>query len=210
MRSQYGLSFASITSTLMHTILYFRKQIWTQARRSMHEQPDIHARLMSRYKQVPQWWYIVLFVIMFVFGIVAIEVWPTQMPVWAFVLSLLVAMVYTVPIGMIQAITNQQVGLNVITELIIGYALPGRPIAMMMFKTWGYISVYQALQYTQDLKLGHYMKGRKWLIRYQFFWLTHVSLIVPPRALFLGQVIASIFSGTTQLGVQAWMFSNIK
>ena len=38
---------------------------------------------------------------------------------------------------MIQAITNQQIGLNVIAELIIGYALPGRPLAMMMFKTWG-------------------------------------------------------------------------
>lgn len=35
----------------MHAILYFRKQIWTQARRSIHEQPDIHARLMSRYVQ---------------------------------------------------------------------------------------------------------------------------------------------------------------
>lgn len=44
---------------------------------------------------------------------------------------------------MIQAITNQQVGLNVITELIIGYALPGRPIAMMLFKTWGYITMAQ-------------------------------------------------------------------
>jgi hypothetical protein len=32
-----------------------------------------------------------------------------------------------------------KVGLNVVTELIVGYALPGRPIAMMMFKTWGYI-----------------------------------------------------------------------
>ena len=59
---------------------------------------------------------------------------------------------------MIQAVTNQQVGLNVITELIIGYALPGRPIAMMMFKTWGYITMVQALQFTQDFKLGHYMK----------------------------------------------------
>ena len=49
------------------------------------------------------------------------------------------AFTYVIPIGMIQAITNQQVGLNVITELIIGYALPGRPIAMMMFKTWGYM-----------------------------------------------------------------------
>ncbi len=57
----YGLSFASITSTLMHTFLYFRKQIWVQSRRSMSEQPDIHARLMSKYPQVPEWWYAIIF-----------------------------------------------------------------------------------------------------------------------------------------------------
>lgn len=56
----YGLSFASITSTLVHAFLYFRKQIWTQSRRSMSEQPDIHARLMSKYPQVPEWWYAVI------------------------------------------------------------------------------------------------------------------------------------------------------
>ena len=49
---------------------------------------------------------------MFVFGVVAIEVWPTQMPVWAFVLALVIAFVYIIPIGMIQAITNQQIGLK--------------------------------------------------------------------------------------------------
>ena len=70
----------------------------------------------------------------------------------------IIAFVYIIPIGIIQAITNQQIGLNVITELIIGYALPGRPIAMMMFKTWGYITMAQALQFTSDFKLGHYMK----------------------------------------------------
>ena len=57
----YGLSFASITATLTHAFLYFRKQIWTQSRRAMHEQPDIHARLMARYPQVPQWWYLIIF-----------------------------------------------------------------------------------------------------------------------------------------------------
>jgi OPT oligopeptide transporter protein len=99
--------------------------------------------------------------------------------------------VYTIPIGVIQAITNQQVGLNVITELIIGYALPGRPIAMMLFKTWGYITMVQALQFTSDFKLGHYMK------------LAH-------RPMFFCQVVATIVAGTVQLGVQAWMFSNIE
>ena len=57
----YGLSFASITATLTHTFLSFRKQIWAQSRRAMHEQPDIHARLMSVYPQVPDWWYAIIF-----------------------------------------------------------------------------------------------------------------------------------------------------
>ncbi len=57
----YGLSFASITSTLTHAFLFFRKQIWKQSRRSIGEQPDIHARLMSRYPQVPEWWYAIIF-----------------------------------------------------------------------------------------------------------------------------------------------------
>ncbi|KAF7981225.1 hypothetical protein HWV62_34575 [Athelia sp. TMB] len=154
----YGLSFASITATLMHTILYFRKQIWTQSRRSIGEQPDIHARLMSKYRQVPEWWYAIILVITFVMGIVSIEVWHTQFPVWAFVIALLISFAYVIPIGMIQAITNQQIGLNVITELIIGYMLPGRPIAMMLFKTYGYITMLQAIQFTSDYKLAHYMK----------------------------------------------------
>ncbi|KDQ58270.1 hypothetical protein JAAARDRAFT_57989 [Jaapia argillacea MUCL 33604] len=187
----YGLSFASITATLMHAFLYFRKQIWTQSRRAMSEQPDIHARLMSRYPQVPEWWYAIIFLSMFAFGVISIEAWPTQFPVWAFVLGLIIAFVYIIPIGMIQAITNQQIGLNVITELIIGYMLPGRPVAMMLFKTWGYITMAQALQFTQDFKLGHYMK-------------------LPPRAMFWGQVVATVIAGTVQLGVQAWMFTNIE
>ena len=186
----YGLSFASITATIVHAILFFRKQIWTQARRALHEQPDIHARLMSKYPQVPEWWYMCVFVVMFIFGVVCIEVWSTDFPVWGFVLALLIAYFYILPIGMIQAITNTQIGLNVITELIVGYAIPGRPLAMMMFKTWGYITMTQALQFASDFKLGHYMK-------------------VPPRIMFWCQVAACAVSGTVQLGVQAWMFSNI-
>lgn len=186
----YGVSFASITATIVHALLFFRKQIWVQARRSLYEQPDIHARLMSRYARVPEWWYAIVFVSMFVFGVVCIEVWPTQFPVWGFILAVLIAFVYIIPVGMIQAVTNQQIGLNGITELIVGYMLPGRPLAMMMFKTWGYITMGQALQFTSDFKLGHYMK-------------------VPPRMMFLGQVVAAVIAGTVQLAVQTWMFSHI-
>ena len=56
----YGLSFAAITATLTHTFVYHRKQIYIQSRRSLSEQPDIHARLMSVYKEVPNWWYLMI------------------------------------------------------------------------------------------------------------------------------------------------------
>ncbi|KAF9051443.1 OPT oligopeptide transporter [Panaeolus papilionaceus] len=188
----YGLSFASITATLTHALLYFRKQIWAQASRSLHDhEMDVHARLMARYRRVPEWWYAVIFATMFAFGIVSIKVWShANFPIGWFILSLVIAFFYVIPIGMIQAITNQQIGLNVITELIVGYGLPGRPIAMMMFKTWGYITMGQALIFTSDFKLGHYMK-------------------IPPRSMFWAQVIATIVAGTAQLAVQNWMFGHI-
>ena len=48
----------------------------------------------------------------------------------------------------------------------------------------------QALTFTSDFKLGHYMK-------------------IPPRSMFWSQVVATVVAGTVQLGVQAWMFTNI-
>ncbi|KAF9644264.1 small oligopeptide transporter [Thelephora ganbajun] len=176
----YGLSFASITATIVHSILYFWKPIRVHLRRSLREQPDIHAKLMSNYRQVPEWWYAILFAINFIFACLSVQLWPTHLPIWALVIGLLIAVVYIVPIGMILAITNRQVGLNVVSELIIGYMLPGRPVAMMI----------QAMVFTADFKLGHYMK-------------------IPPRVMFSGQILAIIVAGTVQLGVQTWMFNNI-
>ncbi|CAE6457410.1 unnamed protein product [Rhizoctonia solani] len=170
--------------------LWYRHDIVRQFRSSMKDETDVHSRLMLAYPEVPQWWYIVLGLISFALGIVTIEVWDTKLPVWAFILSLLISLVYLVPVGMIQAITNQQVGLNVITELIVGYMLPGKPVAMMIFKTFGYITMTQALAFVSDLKLGHYMK-------------------VPPRLMYLSQVIASLVSCFVVVGVQAWMFEHI-
>ena len=55
-----------------------------------------------------------------------------------------------------------------ITELVIGYIYPGKPLANVAFKTYGYISMVQALSFVNDFKLGHYMK-------------------IPPRSMFIVQ-----------------------
>jgi len=56
----YRLVFAVITATLAHTFLYYCKHVVIHARHSLSEQPDIHAHLISVYKEVPDWWYLMI------------------------------------------------------------------------------------------------------------------------------------------------------
>ncbi|PWN23512.1 OPT oligopeptide transporter [Microstroma glucosiphilum] len=186
----YGLSFASMTATLVHTALFSGKDLIRQFKSSRTEEPDVHARLMKSYKEVPVWWYVATFVVSIVFSIISIEVWDTQMPVWALFIGLLLGAIYTLPIGMIYAVSNIEVGLNVLSEFIIGYARPGKPICMMLFKTYSYISMYQGVSFLQDQKFAHYMK-------------------VPPRTVFMSQLLATIVSAFVLLGVQIWALANI-
>jgi hypothetical protein len=57
----YGLSFAAISSLIVYTFLHNRKQIWRQYLDSTTEKPDIHMKLMRKYKEAPTWWYMSLF-----------------------------------------------------------------------------------------------------------------------------------------------------
>ncbi|KAK8165389.1 small oligopeptide transporter, OPT family [Phyllosticta citrichinensis] len=187
----YGLSFATIISTIVHTALYHWKEIRYRAKAARNQEDDVHMRLMKRYPEVPDWWFWLLFLFLFGGGFGVVLGYPTELTWWAYILAILISALWFVPIGQIWAITNVQIGLNVFTEFIIGYILPGRPLAMMCFKTLGYITMYQGLLYTQDLKMAHYMK-------------------VPPRVLFWGQGIATIWGSIVQIAVLDWAFGAIK
>lgn len=149
----YGLSFATIASLLMYTWLYHRKLIWSQFRNSTGEKPDIHMKLMAKYPEVPGWWYSSIFFATAFASLIVILSYPTEFTWWAFLISITIATIMSIPIGIVQAITNVQIGLNVITEFIMGYMQPGKPLALMLFKTYGYITAAQALGFVGDLKL---------------------------------------------------------
>lgn len=187
----YGMSFASLSSTIVHTVLFHGHEIVYYWKNSQTEPDDVHMRLMKRYKEAPDWWFAILFVIFFVLSLLCVKLWDTGMPIWALVFALGIASSLLVPIGMIYALTNISVGLNVITEFIVGYLVPGRPVAMIFFKTFGYITNAQAINFIQNMKLGHYMK-------------------IAPRILFTAQLVATIWGGLVQLAILAWSSQNIK
>ncbi|KAF9388683.1 hypothetical protein CPB97_000628 [Podila verticillata] len=181
----YGVGFAGLTATLVHVILYNGKEIVARWKSARHENEDIHSRLMSVYPEVPDWWYGLLFVVTLALSFVTCIVWD-YMPWWALILALCIALIFVLPVGIVQAVTNQQPGLNIVTEYVIGYMLPGHAIANVTFKTYGYIVNYQALNFVSDLKLGHYMK-------------------IPPRTMFMAQLVSAIISCIINLGTAVWL-----
>jgi len=77
--------------------------------------------------------------------------YPTNMTWWAFMLAVMISTVFSLPIGIIQAVTNTQIGLNVLTEFVYGYIQPGRPLALMMYALNLY---HDTLQYNIMLTLS--------------------------------------------------------
>ncbi|KAI1805642.1 small oligopeptide transporter [Daldinia bambusicola] len=187
----YGLSFAAITALIVYTYIHHSQAIWDRYRNSTSEKPDIHMKLMQKYKEAPSWWYFSLFVIVLALAFLSVLAYPTNLTWWAFLLAVGISFAFSLPIGIIQAVTNHQIGLNVLTEFVYGYIQPGRPLALMLFKTYGYVTMAQALSFVSDLKFGHYMK-------------------IPPRTMFMAQVVATTFSCFIQVAVLNFALGNIE
>ncbi|KAA0065735.1 oligopeptide transporter 5-like [Cucumis melo var. makuwa] len=170
----YGLSFATLTATISHVALFHGKtiwQLWKKTTTAMNQIGDVHTRIMKKnYKEVPQWWFHVILISMVALALYACEGFDKQLqlPWWGILLA----------------------WLNVITELIIGYIYPGKPLANVAFKTYGYISMAQALSFVGDFKLGHYMK-------------------IPPRSMFIVQLVGTIVSSSVYFGTAWWLLTTI-
>ena len=137
----YLLAFALATALLVHTILYHSRTIYNAVKRVQTEDEDVHAKLMRAYPEVPNRWYASICLAFFIMGIITIEVWPTDMPVWALALSLLIPALYLIPCGFIFAVTGQPTNINLLGQIIPGVLLNGRPLANMVRPTFLFIVV---------------------------------------------------------------------
>lgn len=53
----YALSFAAVTSVLVHVALYHGRDIWRQLKMARQQEDDVHMRLMKKYRDAEDWWY---------------------------------------------------------------------------------------------------------------------------------------------------------
>jgi OPT family oligopeptide transporter len=172
-------------------VVWFRRDIARRFRSTLKDERDIHSRLMQAYPEVPVWWYAAVGFVSLLLILVSVSIFDTQLPAWAALIAFTLAAILAIPAAMLQAITNQAVGLQIMHELIIGYMHPGHPVGNMLFKCIAYIGTSQALSFAHSLKLGHYMK-------------------IPPRIMFSVQLTAAFVSCFVVLIVQNWVLDNVE
>ncbi|KAH6900541.1 OPT oligopeptide transporter protein-domain-containing protein [Thelonectria olida] len=184
----YTFFFAVYTSTVTYGILYHHREIAigfrdlvNSMRPSKKHQVeagqvlDVHNRLMESYREVPEWWYLAVLVMAVVLGVVGIAQWPTYTTPAVVLYGIVLCLIFVVPVGIIRAMTGVEVTLNVLAEFIGGSWVEGNALAMCFFKTYGFVCCSQALSFSNDLKLAHYLK-------------------IPPRFTFWAQMVPTVVS----------------
>ncbi|KAJ3224008.1 hypothetical protein HK099_000385 [Clydaea vesicula] len=195
----YGALFATLTATISWVYLFHGSEILKILKNLLKNKAlkrnlnsDIHCRLMKKYDKVPKWWYLSLFFFMLFLSIFNVEILAPELQIrwWGICLGVLISSFFALPVGIIKAITGTGIGLNVLTEMIMGYIKPGEPISNICFKTYGYMTMSQGLSLVEDGKLGHYMK-------------------IPPKKLFLAQLFGTIIGSITNLLVMELILKEV-
>ncbi len=115
---------------------------------------DVHSRAMSKYKEVPDWWFLVILLAAIVVSIIWTTIYPVDTPVWVVFLMIAVNLVFAVPLSFLSATTGTNLGLNSLIQVITGFILPNNPNAFLFAQTLGsWALAGYGDNYVQDQKM---------------------------------------------------------
>ncbi|KAK9366869.1 OPT oligopeptide transporter protein-domain-containing protein [Lipomyces kononenkoae] len=146
--------------------------------------------MMSKYPEVPDWWFLVIFVVALAIGIIGLTVYPTSTPVWAVIVIMAVSLALLIPTAIIYSVTGYMVSLSTLGVVLTGYMVPGNGVANLLCRVYGYNVDEQADTFISDQKIAHYAK-------------------LPPRAVFRAQILATIIQVFTTTGAITFLINGI-
>ena len=134
--------------------------------------------MAKNYKEVPWWWYMIVLVFSFILGLVVVIKENITMPVWAYVVSLIVGIIVAPFVStfcgllsltsveltvftqsaLIYSRFGNGIATNNLSKMIAGLVLPGRPVGNMYFAAWSHNVITNTVNLCNDLKMGEYRK----------------------------------------------------
>ncbi|GKZ96811.1 hypothetical protein CBS147343_10742 [Aspergillus niger] len=169
---------AAIGALIMHCFLFWGgdiKRAYQSARQGRYD--DCHHEHMAKhYKETPWWWYVAVLVISFVLGLVVVLKENITLPAWAYIVSLIVGIIISPFSTILYSRYGNGIATNNLSKMLAGLMLPGRPVGNMYFAAWSHNVISNAVNLSNDLKMGEYLK-------------------IPPRVMFLTQIYGTILGG---------------
>ncbi|KAJ5598357.1 hypothetical protein N7537_008441 [Penicillium hordei] len=169
---------AAMGALIVHCILFWGKDIlraYRSAREGRYDDRH-HSHMAEHYKEAPWWWYIIVLVGSFILGIIVTVKENITLSAWAYVISLIVGCIIAPFSVILFSRYGNGIATNNLSKMLAGLILPGRPVGNMYFAAWSHNVIANAVNLSQDLKMGEYLK-------------------IPPRVMFLTQIYGTILGG---------------
>ncbi|KAF7877421.1 hypothetical protein EAF04_001098 [Stromatinia cepivora] len=169
---------AAIGALITHCFVFWGGDVvraFKSAKAGTYEDPH-HAHMAKNYKEAPWWWYIAILIISFVLGLVVVIKENITLPVWAYIVALLLGCFIAPLSNLLYARYGNGIATNNLSKMLAGLMLPGRPVGNMYFAAWSHNVIANTVNLSNDLKLGEYLK-------------------IPPRTMFLTQIYGTVLGG---------------
>jgi hypothetical protein len=134
--------------------------------------------MAKNYKETPWWWYALVLLFSFVLGIVVVVKENITLPVWAYIVSLILGVIIAPFVSMpkkknlpyrTSSLTVRQstilyarygngIATNNLSKMLAGLMVPGRPVGNMYFAAWSHNMIANCVNLCNDLKMGEYRK----------------------------------------------------
>lgn len=151
--------------------------------------------IMRAYKEVPVWWFLILFLCGFIPVVAMVGSGRLFVPVWTIFVAVAFGFIVVVPMGWLYAVSNYQVSIGSFNELMYGYMIQTKagqnhrhPCGPSVYSSVAGDAWYRAQYMLQDQKIGHYMH-------------------IPPREVFFSQIFGSCLGIPINYAVIRWVIS---
>jgi OPT family oligopeptide transporter len=149
---------AAIGALVAHCALFWGgdiKRAYTSAREGSYDDRH-HTHMAKHYKETPWFWYGAVLVFSFVLGLVVVIKENITLPVWAYVVSLLLG-IFIAPFStLLYSRYGNGIATNNLSKMLAGLMLPERPVGNMYFAAWSHNVISNTVNLCNDLKMGEY------------------------------------------------------
>ncbi|KAN0128570.1 OPT superfamily oligopeptide transporter [Lactarius tabidus] len=164
----------AIGGLIAHCIFFWGPYVVSSFKHARDKtQPDPHWVAMQKYDEAPWWWYTLLLLLAFFAGLISVLKGETTLPVWSYIVALTSGAIVAPFSTLLYARMGSGIATNQLFKMIAGAINPGRPVANLYFSMWSHDVVSTLVGFSNDLKMGQYLK-------------------IPPRSMFIAQVWGTI------------------